>query len=356
MFTSYRAHRCPGRNAMTAYRCITQIVLVTAGALIVGACAAPGSPAIQADKTETAKPAPLPAADRIVFGRLELVLDGKNAKIGTISTFGVYGIAALVLPEGADTALVLSFDEQGWFAWKVNPGSYSLLGLVSQSGNNIRVTPIDARFNAEDGDTLVYVGHIHAELSGSRFSVGITDPDVADEVRKRYGDAATPAKRLLGRADKLGTYARVRSVCDKAWGLPCTRELMGVTPIHPKVARGIRGTTFGRADSVSPTLKWQAAETPGVSYDVAVWEAAAYRLPSKMSADYTVGQLALYEENLVATELSLTKPLKPKTKYFWSVRGRQGDVVSSWSRAGHHTFLVVAWTSGSGEWFAFETP
>ncbi len=345
---------------MTTYRCITQIVLVTAGALIVGACAAPGSPAIQADKTETVKqtvkPEPLPAAEQTVFGRLELLVDGKNAKIGTISTFGLYGIAALVLPEGADTALVLSFDEQGWFAWKLKPGSYSLLGLVSQSGNNIRVMPVDARFIAEDGDTLVYIGHIRAESNGPRYSVGITDSDVTDEVRKRYGDAATPVKRLLQHADKLGTYASVRSVCDKAWGLPCTRELMGVTPIHPKVARGIRGTTFGRADSISPTMKWKAAGTPDVSYDVAVWEAAAYRLPSKLHADYTPGQLALYEENLVASELALTTPLKPKTRYFWSVRARQGDVVSSWSRAGHSTFLVVAWTRGSGEWFAFETP
>ena len=112
---------------------------------------------------------------------------------------------------------------------------------------------------------------------------------------------------------------------------------------------GIHGTTFGRVDSVSPTLKWQVAETPGVTYDVAMWEAAAYRLPSKLSADYTLGQLAFYEENLDAAELTLTKPLKSKTRYFWSVRARHGDVVSFWSRAGHFNFLVLAWTSGSGE-------
>jgi hypothetical protein len=194
------------------------------------------------------------------------------------------------------------------------------------------------------------------ETKGSRTGGDITDSDVADEVRKRYGDAAIPQKRLLQRAEKVGTYAKVRSACNKEWGLTCTRELMGVTPIYPKLARGIRGTTFGKADSVLPTLKWQAAETPGVNYDVAIWEAAAYRLPSKLSSDYTPGHLTLYEENLVATELTLTTSLKPKTRYFWSVRARQGDVVSPWSRAGHSTFLVVAWTWGSGEWFGFETP
>ena len=94
----------------------------------------------------------------------------------------------------------------------------------------------------------------------------------------------------------------------------------------------------------------------GVSYDVAIWEAAAYRVPSKLVSNYIPGPLALYEENLVAPELALAKPLKPKTKYFWSVRFRDGDSVSSWSRAGHFTFMLVAWTSGSGQWFAFETP
>ena len=341
---------------MTAYRGFTLIVPIIAGSLIVSACAAPGNPAIQAEKTEAAKPAPLPAAERIVFGRLELMLDGKEAKIETLGTLWVNGIAALVLPEGADTALVLSFDQQGWFAWKLNPGSYSLLGLVAQSGHNSRFFPVDARFVAEDGDRLIYIGHIRVESNGPRYSVGITDADVADEVHKRYGDAAMPEKRLLRRADKLGTYAKVRSVCDKVWGLTCTRELKGVTPINPKVARGIHGTTFASVESVSPTLKWQAAGRPGVSYDVVMWEAAAYRLSSMMSAKYTPGQVALYEENLVAPELTLSKPLKPKTRYFWSVRARQGDVVSSWSSAGHFNFLVVAWNWGSGEWFAFETP
>lgn len=104
------------------------------------------------------------------------------------------------------------------------------------------------------------------------------------------------------------------------------------------------------------TLKWQAIASPGVSYDVVIWEAAAYRLPSMMSSKYTPGQMALYEENLAAPELTLSKPLKPKTRYFWSVRARDGDVVSSWSSAGHFNFFVVAWNWGSGELFAFETP
>jgi hypothetical protein len=331
-------------------------VLLAATAVTVSACAAPG-PRTEAGKAESPKSAPIASEEAIVFGKLELVRDSKETKVGRISIFGM-GTAALVLPEAASTALVLHMDEQGWFAWNLKPGSYRLLGFVSQAGNKTWFERVDARFDAVNDDTAVYVGHINLEINGPRHSVSIRDSETEarEEMRKRYGDTVSPAKRLLQRGGKLGTYVGVRSVCDKEWGLQCTRELQGVTPIHPALTRGIHGTTFGRIDGASPTLKWQRAAALGVSYDVAVWEAASYRLPSQTMSDYIPGHLALYEENLVAPELTLTKPLKPKTRYFWSVRARDGDVVSSWSRAGYFTFLVVAWTSGSGEWFAFETP
>jgi len=335
---------------------MVQVVLLAAAVVTVGACAAPEGPRMEADKTESPKSPPVASEEAIVFGRVELVRGGKEAKVGRITIFGM-GTAALVLPEAASTALVLHMDEQGWFAWKLKPGSYSLLGFMSQAGNKTWFERVDAHFDVVNDDTTAYIGHINLAMNGPRHSVSIRDSEAEarEEMRKRYGDAVSPVKRLLQRRGKLGTYVGVRSVCDKEWGLQCTRELQGVTPIHPALTRGLHGTTFGRIDSVFPTLKWQRAPTPGVSYDVAVWEAASYRLPSQTKADYTPGHLAVYEENLVTTELTL-KPLKPKTKYFWSVRGRDGDVVSSWSQAGYFTFLVVAWTSGSGEWFAFETP
>ncbi len=334
-----------------------QIILSTVVAVAIGACAGPGD--VRVEGGEESKPRTQSAAsgETVVFGKLNLVRDGKEPKIGRITMFGGGGTAALVLPGNAGTALVLDMDEQGWFSWRLRPGAYSLLGFISVEGNKTLFHDIRAQFSVDHNDAAIYIGDINLESSASRYSAGIQDSgsEAFEEIRKRFPGAASPVTRLLQRADKIGTYDRVRSVCDPKWGLHCNRDVHGVTPAHPKLARGIHGTTFGGIDTVAPILKWQPAAL-GVSYDVAIWEAAAYRLPSKLPSDYTPGHLAHYEENVAVPELALTKPLKPKTKYFWSVRCRDENGVSTWSRAGHFAFLLVAWTSGSGEWFAFKTP
>jgi hypothetical protein len=72
--------------------------------------------------------------------------------------------------------------------------------------------------------------------------------------------------------------------------------------------------------------------------------------------EYMPGRVVAYAEDVAAAELSLADPLKPKTQYFWSVRLRRGDQVSSWSFGGHKTYLIIAATWSSGRWFGFETP
>ena len=143
-------------------------------------------------------------------------------------------------------------------------------------------------------------------------------------------------------------------MCDSEWGLQCNRDGSGAKPVQPVLTRGLHGSTFTRIDTALPTFKWQPASA-GVHYDIAIWEAATYRVPNKLVTNHTPGHLVVYEENVPAAEFMLSKPLKPKTKYYWSVRFRDGDTVSSWSRAGHFAFLLVMWSSGYGEWFAFET-
>jgi hypothetical protein len=119
----------------------------------------------------------------------------------------------------------------------------------------------------------------------------------------------------------------------------------GIEPISPAVTRGIHGSAFTQIGDTAPELSWKPPSMPGVTYDLAIWEAAAYRLPSAMFDNHLPGHLAVYEENVAEPHLRLQAPLKPKTKYYWSIRMRSGDVVSSWSRAGHVAFMVVALTS-----------
>jgi len=347
----------PGGFVMDIGRLLERVMLSALAGLVAAACAGPGETRVEGGKPSSPPAQSVPSGEALVFGKMNLVRDGTEVKIRRITTFGPSGIAALVLPDDASTAFALDMDEQGWFAWRLKPGAYSLLGFVSQDGNKTQFLDVEAGFTVDNGDAAVYIGHINVHSSGARYTAGIQDSEseAIEEIGKKHQGAGLPVKRLARRADKIGAYAGMRSVCDAKWGLQCARDLHGVSPIHPAVTRGIHGSTFGKVDAVAPTLKWAPAAI-GVSYDVAIWEAAAYRLPSKMASDYTRGRLALYEENLIAPELTLSKPLKARTKYFWSVRCRDGDVVSSWSRAGHFTFLLVAWTSGYGEWFAFETP
>jgi hypothetical protein len=88
---------------------------------------------------------------------------------------------------------------------------------------------------------------------------------------------------------------------------------------------------------------------------VAVWEAVTYHRifyfgpPEEI---YAPGRLAVYAENIDSPQFGIRNPFKPKTKYFWSVRLRKGDQISTWSRRGHFTPFF----SSSGEWFGFETP
>jgi hypothetical protein len=342
---------------MTIRRSLVQVIRSAVVTLAIGACAGPGDVHVEGSKASNTEAQSVTSGATVVFGKLNLVRDGEQPKIDRITILGRSGTAALVLPDNAGTALVLDMDQQGWFSWRLRPGAYSLLGFVSLDGNKTLFHDIGARFAVDNNEPAIYIGHINLESNASRYSAGIQDleSEAFEEMRKRSPGAASPVKRLLQRSDKIGTYEQVRSVCDPKWGLHCNRDGHGVMPIHPKLTRGIHGSTFGRIDTVAPILKWQPAAM-GVSYDVAIWEAAAYRLPSKLVSDYTPGHVALYEENVAAPELTFAKPLKPKTKYFWSVRCRDENVISSWSRAGHFSFLLVAWSSGYGEWFAFETP
>jgi hypothetical protein len=72
--------------------------------------------------------------------------------------------------------------------------------------------------------------------------------------------------------------------------------------------------------------------------------------------EYVQGAVAYYAEGLDRAEAVPTQDLAPGSRYFWSVRLRKDDVASTWSTTGHFLFLLVAFSSSSGQYFAFDTP
>jgi hypothetical protein len=330
--------------------------LLWAVVAMAGACAGPGTvPPKGASQTPVA-PAPS-RAQALVFGKFDLTRDGKEQAIG-MRLAGSTTARALVLPEGSTRALALEVNEQGRFHWKLDPGTYTLLALAVSVGSETRTRSIDGRFSVAEGDAAVYIGHLKIDTGNVSPTGQLRDAqeDALPALRAQSPDlSARAGKRMLQPVERSGTYARVRSICSKDWGLECTRDLQGVAPLRPKLEHGLWGTGFTATDSLQPGLAWTPSPVDGTTYDVAIWEAVSYQF-NALQARYLPGPLVVYQENLAQAEFVPNAALKPKSKYFWSVRLRRGDTVSNWSQAGHFTFLIVAWTSGSGEWFGFETP
>lgn len=113
----------------------------------------------------------------------------------------------------------------------------------------------------------------------------------------------------------------------------------------PKVTQ----SGFPTIGSLTPEFRWKPCPKQGVSYDFVLYEAATYSF-DQMTPLYMRGRVAAYEEGLVEARWQPDTPLKPDTRYFWSVRMREGDPVSHWSTQSHSTFLLVymSWEAASG--------
>jgi hypothetical protein len=351
-----RADSQEGSN-MTQRRYIATILAYAIAATLLCACAAPGRAPVEPNAGNGPRSEP---AQPTVFGKFDLLEEGKPITVSEIAWLGIDTFTVLVLPDGENRALPLVTDAHGWFAWRLKPGGYTLRAYTYAAGGKkgTSIGMLNDRFEVAADGGAIYIGHITVDLDGRRSGMRVRNDyeQAAQEFRRKYPQPASLSTRLLTPLAKLGAYSDVQSVCMDRWGVACTRDLQGVEPISPAVTRGPYGVSFTTVDGLLPELRWKSSRAPGVTYDVAIWEAAAYRLPSKGIDRHIPGHLVVYRENLARTDLALQTPLKPQTKYYWSVRLRRADTVSSWSRAGHFTFLVVAWTSSHGGWFGFATP
>lgn len=341
------------RRSRTVFHFVTSPLM----AVLLGACAAPEQlpssteAAPHTDRQQDRERLPASQTGTAIVGKFEVLKKGKEA---TLTWLKAEQLSALVLPEGESRYLTLGVDAQGWFSWPLGPGTYALRAVRYGQGSRTRILPIGGRFAVADGQTL-YIGHIVVDVEENKLGFRDKEQEAIQQAGKGSAVAGW-AKQLLAAEERTGTYSRIRSICAKDWGLQCTRSVQGVEPIAPAITQGLSSLSFTRVATVRPELRWKAPSGTDISFDVAIWQAAAYRAPGKLADDYLPGQLVVYEQDLRTPELNLKSDLKPRTKYYWSVRLRKDDTISTWSHAGHFTFLVVAWSASSGGWFGFETP
>ncbi len=134
-------------------------------------------------------------------------------------------------------------------------------------------------------------------------------------------------------------------------GAACSTTFVGPRAISPKPTHS---DSFPAVDSCQPTLSWQAAKEPGVTYDLAVFE--VNKKTTWWSAQRSLGERVYYREALPATVHQIEVPLAPGREHAWLVRERRGDTVGPWSRYNFFDFYVVAWRSGSNFVYRFKTP
>ena len=134
-------------------------------------------------------------------------------------------------------------------------------------------------------------------------------------------------------------------------GLSACTTFHGLTLVSPKAGHPNAPT---KVDTLQPTLKWKPSSQTDVAYDVIIYEGIEMATGNRLAG--LVGKEAYYRQGIKETEHKVEDVLKPKTEYYWSVRVRQGEQVSDWSRYDYFLFGGVGWVSGKNLLIRFETP
>lgn len=320
------------------------VLSIAAPSMIVAGCtSAPTMP----DVDEIAKDTP------IAFGTASVYINGKRQKWGFRWT-GETHFYLLILPEQADQAISYDLSTNGDFYWPLNPGRYLLLGYHWQKGTEQRRGDIRAEFTVPSTGEDVYIGDI--EFRGNEYVLGEFIKDRFDEASSQLAARfpsrqKTPIKQVMTISDSPGRVATILPPCHETWHIECADNFSGVTALSPQV----RSSGFTDVGTLTPKFSWKGSTRSDVSYDLIIYEAVKYTTTGVVD-NFAPGRMTYYVEDLSVTSWRPPEELRSGTKYYWSVRLRDGDSVSRWSTHSHFTFLVFASSSGFGQWFQFETP
>lgn len=289
----------------------------------------------------------------IVFGHADVVIDGEIQEWG-YGWSGVVSCCLMILPPDSNKAITYTIDEDGIFYWSLAPGEYQLLAFRYQKGSSSQIGVVGGSFTVPHDVDAMYIGNITINMVKGRYITVVEDKskELITSYKSKFPEhTGNITTALLQLPDKLGNFSSITSECSERWGVDCTGNYRGITPLTPPVS----ANQFIQTDSLTPMFSWVAAENKDVSYDLVIYDVAKYSF-SGLDEKLMKGRILTYEENISEPTFKLKTPLKENAKYYWSVRLRDGDVVSRWSTYSHIGFYVFYVTSGYGQWFGFSTP
>ncbi len=111
---------------------------------------------------------------------------------------------------------------------------------------------------------------------------------------------------------------------------------------------------FAKVDSCTPTLTWEAQLDPSLTYDVEIHKAL---ITPNDSIPPEKGELVYYKELIPKNSIKIETPLKPNSKYLWSVRFRKlSGEVGQWSTYDKSLNGGIGYTEYRNIWFGIKTP
>jgi hypothetical protein len=139
--------------------------------------------------------------------------------------------------------------------------------------------------------------------------------------------------------------------------------LVGLAPEYPVVRKQWYSlvTEFVEVDSLTPTFRWrpldiariaplhpmERVQVVHVRYEIRIWQTVIK----------STGKLVYVQDRLAATEHRITRPLRPGTRYFWSIRAHfevNGERrMTEWTLAG---YLLRSETVPNESCLRFQTP
>jgi len=302
------------------------------------------------------------ANEIIVFGSVELFHDDKKKKWGMTWEGDRYCIFP-VLPPVVSESVCYKVGKDGSFYWSLVPGEHILLGAQIHKGADFSQMRTRYSLIVPDGVDAVYVGKLQIHRKDYRYATRLVDDYVNAiglfDSKYKIQDAKI-INRPLVVEDSPGEYGYMSSQCKgkEYWGVECKWGKPGIEAVNPPIKKVhfSKNHLFPEVEDVLPMFEWESSGKNEISYDLVIYEATRC-VVTGITTSYMPGRLVAYIEDIKTPHYKLTNALKPDTKYLWTVRMRDENTVTNWSKfhyADNSNILFMS--SVYGSYFGFKTP
>lgn len=126
-----------------------------------------------------------------------------------------------------------------------------------------------------------------------------------------------------------------------------------IKPIDPSV--GNPNKVPARVASLQPDLAWECSPDTAAVYDLIIYECLKEESFWK-GVKRTIGDQVYYREGIRGNTHKIEMALKPRQEYYWSVRVRNVNQISEWSRYDYTLYLILSYMRIDDSFFRFRTP